>query len=347
MNLVVNFLYTRMPLLALALALGVAQGQPRAHQAKAACQVALTKPSLALQIHPPSSANKPTYLLLPGVNRSALLTDPESQALFADGSGVVAMNFKAHPFSLAELPADESPAFLDQPVTLKSLAQEIEQVRDRLKTEYGIRNVIPVSLSFSGAVSPYLSGFPLVIEVVPMTSTAAFNPTLESFRKLWSLNPFLGRSVIDQAYRSTWSPQVDRITAEFNLPTVRRAQMIEGYMALTHATEGAAWDDTPLDKKVTRFFVLGINESASLFKHQVTTILRLLSEGHDVHLVLIQEAGHLLFAEQPATYAKVLQNIGRAKTAKPTVLILTPSTGEETRLNGEPALDYLRKLSES
>ena len=343
----VKFLYNAVPLLGLSLTVGIAQGKPRNRDSQAACQIALTKPSLALQIHPPTSRDKPTYLLLPGVNRSALLTDPESQALFADGSGVVAMNFQAQPFSLAELPADKSPAFLNQPVTLESLAREVEQTHDLLKTEYGIKNVIPVSLSFSGAVSPYLKGFPVVIEVVPMTSTAAFNPTLESFRKLWSMNPFLGRSVIDQAYRSTWGPQVDSIASEFNLPTTRRAQMIDGYMALTHASEGANWEDVELDKKVKRFFVLGIDESPSLFKHQVTTILRLMNEGYDVHAIIVKEAGHMLFAEQPATYAKILQNIGRLKQAagQPSVLILTPSTGEETRLKGEAALAYLEKIS--
>ncbi len=311
------------------------------------CQQELLNKALALQIQLPTSPDKPTFLLLPGVNRSMLINDAAIKLLFADGSGVVTMNFKAQPFSIAELPEGQGPAFLKTPVTMASLAEEVSQMREHLEQKYGLKNIIPVSLSFSGAVSPHLKGFPLVVDVVPMTSMAAFNPDLERMRSLWNMNPFFGRGMIDQAYRSTWITQVAAISRDFKLPGARRTEMIEGYMSLSHAAEGASWDGVNIDKKITRIFVLAANENASLFKHQVATILRLVKEGYDVRTIIVQEAGHMLFSEQPQMYAHVLHAIAQAKDIKasPSVLLITPSTGALTPMSGALASEFLSKVS--
>jgi hypothetical protein len=48
-----------------------------------------------------------------------------------------------------------------------------------LKQQKKIQRGIPVSLSYSAAVSPFIQSVDLIIEVAPLTSSQAANPVLE------------------------------------------------------------------------------------------------------------------------------------------------------------------------
>ena len=122
-----------------------------------------------------------------------------TQNLIKRGFGVATFNFSTQPLSVAQLAEKEEPYFKSHDVSLKDLAEETAAIAGALKKQYGIDNVIPVSLSYSGAVSPFIKGYKLMIETVPMTSAAAENPQLEQYRQMLKAgevwNPVFGPGI--------------------------------------------------------------------------------------------------------------------------------------------------------
>ncbi len=145
----------------------------------------------------PPAAGKPTFLLMPGVNRGIVLKDPAVAGLIQAGAGVITFNYSVQPLSIAELPARERADL--EGVTLESLAAETLALAREIGRRHGIplQRVIPVSLSYSGAVSPVLKDFPVVIDMVPLTSFGAFNPQLaayySSLKAAEFFNPIFGQ----------------------------------------------------------------------------------------------------------------------------------------------------------
>ncbi|MFN7728081.1 MAG: hypothetical protein ACK5P7_02880 [Bdellovibrio sp.] len=308
---------------------------------------------LTVQSIQPATKNDPVLLMMPGVNRGLLATDPTVAMLAAQGFGVVVFHMSPQPLSVATLAKGERPAFRDQNLTLRDLAAEVEFLAARTKIQMGVENVIPVSLSYTGAVSPYLKGFPLVFETVPMTSAAATNPQLERYRQLLKsgelFNPIFGpgitRSMLDSAYKQQWTKQVEAMTEQFKLPAERRDDMIEGYTVLSRATEGFTWKDVKLPVETRRVFMLAGNESAPLLRHQLETFIGLLKTQQNAVAILILESGHVLPSEQPVAYSSALKMVTAGQLPfESGLVVIKPSTKEIQTFTGDAAHQMINKI---
>lgn len=261
---------------------------------------------------------KPTYLFLPGVNRSLSLDEAEARLVAEKGNGVISFDFSTQPLSVSKIGTGITPYFRDPltKITLSSLAEEVDLVAEQFKA-MGVKQIIPVSLSYSGAVTPYLQNYPLIIETAPMTSANAASPELAKYiktlRSYEPLNPVLGpiinRGLIDQAYRQNWNVQVTNITAAYNLPKEKREDMIEGYMTLSRAAEDFDWNQVEVAKKTNRAFIVGENEATELFRSQAETFLRLSRANKNVSFFVITNAGHIVPVDQPESYSLILEKI--------------------------------------
>lgn len=264
----------------------------------------------------PAAKGQPTFLLLPGVNRSFTLDEPAVALLGKLGNGVITFDFSTQPLSVVNLDKNTKPFFEKQKVTLEDLAQETDQLISSFRKR-GVENIVPVSLSFSGAVTPYLKGFPLIIETVPMTSSAATNPELagniQKLRSLEIFNPIFGpainRNLLDFGYRQQWSKQVDRIVDLYKLPEDKKRSMIEGYLSMSKAAEGFDWKNLEVPKETRRAFLVAENESPELLRNQLETFLRLSKSNKNVFLFMVKKSGHILPSDQPLAYAILLGNI--------------------------------------
>jgi len=291
---------------------------------------------------------KPTFLFLPGVNRALLLQEPAAQELIRGGYGVAAFHFSAQPLSIATLPAGMRPAFYDKDVTLASLAEEAMSVARGLESQYGLKRLIPVTLSYSGAVSLHLRGFPLVIDSVPLSSMAAFSPQLSMYYNWLKagelMNPIFGpgitRASLDQAYRLQWVPQVEAIAAQFKLPAARKAEMVDGYLRLSRATEGFEWSNKA--DRTQRVFLLAAKESPTLLRHQVEVVRERLSQGRAESVFVVQESGHVIPSDQPAAYTQILIAVAEGRS-QPGLTLVTPSSGEWKQLGTKDAVSYLER----
>ena len=258
---------------------------------------------------------RPMLLLMPGANRAFTLQDRGIKELVERGFGVATCNLSVQPFSLLSLKSGERPAFRDTDPQLQDFAAEVQFVAENLKAAHGLANVIPVSLSYSGAISPFLKGFPFVVETAPMTSTHAARPELgryyETLKAGTVFNPIFGpslmRSALDTAYRQTWAPQVEMIIEQFSLSRERTNDMIEGYVSMSRATEAFDWKDLRLSKNTRRAFIVGTKEQSSLLRHQIETFERVRAERADSLLFVIEGAEHLIPALQPISYAAVFE----------------------------------------
>lgn len=296
----------------------------------------------------PSDRQLPTLLLMPGVNRGLTLNDPAIKALVAKGFGVCVFHFSVQPMSVAGTPLKERLSFYDRGLDLKDLAAETEAVADHLRRQ-GLGFVVPVSLSYSGAVTPFLQRTPITIETAPMTSSAAANPQLEDYRRLLLraqiLNPIFGpaitRASLDASYRPNWVQQADRMIREFKLPVERKNDMIEGYMRLSRATEGFAWENQPLNAQVRRVFVVAGEESPTLLRHQLATFRQVLRLRRDAVLFMIEEAGHVVPADQPEAYATALHAVLTNRAPTGSVVVVTPSANGTKTYRGADAEKWL------
>lgn len=309
------------------------------------CELALSGTTVALEFHAPASPDQPTFLMIAGLVRPLHSSDEAHQRLVESGAGIISLNFSPQPFSLAggsERPVPDA--------TLELLRQEIGQVL-KLAESRGIKNIIPVPLSFGAAVAAPLSGFELIIDLVPLTSADAKTPQLQAFRSMleageW-FNPIFGkqntRDMIDQSYRSVWPGVIDLQIKKYGLPEERKAAMVEGGVRLSRAVEGFEWDKAQVDKAQRRVVVLAANESSSLLRHQKQTAARMLSEGYNIQVYLAEESGHDIFDDQPVTLVQILlDSVRNRDSSVPSLIKIKPSTGERTELTGRAAIAALK-----
>lgn len=288
-------------------------------------------------LHLPARDSAPTFLLLPGVNRGIVLADPIVAELAVRGMGVASFDFSVQPLSIQTLRDGER--FLNKKelknFDLKELSNEVELVREQLAKE-GATTVIPVSLSFSGALSPLLRGQELIIDIVPMTSWAATNSALASIYQNLKLaemfNPIFGpaitRATMDTTYRSKWQEQVEGITQQFALNPDRKNEMLEGYLALSRAVEGLEWNTRAMES-TPRIFILAANESRELMRDQLEIFKELIDQGARSKLVVVEESGHIIPSEYPAVVAGLLQASSQLLQTEPKqVLVVNPITRE-------------------
>lgn len=287
---------------------------------------------LSAQIVPPQNSLLPTFLFMPGVIRSSFVNEPALVDLIAKGFGVVTFNFSTQPLSLAHLSKGEKAYFEGKNITLQDLAFETESLAKILRSQHGISNIIPVSLSYSGAVSLYLKGFPVIIETAPMTSTAAANEQLEAFRKSviasQFFNPFFGEAIIratmDNAYRSTWGPQVSSMSKLYGF--TETAAMVEGYVSMSRASEGFSWLEAEHKIEGQRIFLIGENEESSLKRNQVDTFQKLKINGE---LIEVEKSGHIISTDQPKAFVEILTKIAVEKSS---ALVVNDLVGKKSSL---------------
>lgn len=269
---------------------------------------------LAVEIIRAKNPKLPTFLFLPGVNRGLLSNDESVEAITAKGFGAVTFNFSVQPISVSELDKKVRPAFMSKSFSLEELSTEVTALSAELKKNYGVKTVVPVSISYSSAVSSTLQEFPFIIDVVPMTSSAAVNPELEAYITTLKageiFNPIFGpsitRSVLDQAYYTKWRDQVDSIVDQFNLNTDHKSEMVEGYTVLSRAGERFEWDLKKTPKETRRVFMFARDDSEGLLKNQLQLFLKAMDATPNALAFIVNDSGHVLPDDQPAAYANIL-----------------------------------------
>lgn len=282
---------------------------------------------------------------MPGVNRGLMPSDPAVQILLKAGYGVSIFHFSAHPLSIAKSPEAVQPAFLSQKLTLATLARETESVAAMIKKVYPTENVIPVSLSYSGAVSAQLKGFPLIIETAPMTSDAAANPQLATYRKTLKageiFNPFFGpsinRNLLDSAYEKHWMETVNSLGQSMKLSQTQKERILEGYKSLSRAAEDANWDNFVLDKSTRRVFVIAENESKTLLVNQLETVKKAIQNRQDTFTFVIQQSGHVVPKDQPASYSVALALAAGLTNQQPGLAVIKPGDSNIQVIEGKAA----------
>lgn len=296
--------------------------------------------------------NKPVFLLLPGVNRSVLMNEKSVTEIKKRGFGVVVMNFSAQPFSVNLLPTGAKPFFKNKKFEIEDFVNEVESVIKYLKSEKKIGNIIPVSLSYTGAISPLISNTGQTIETAPMTSSKAVNPELESWISTLKagefFNPIFGpginRNLLDSAYRKQWAGQVDSITKQFNLNPNHRDNMIEGYTSMSRVVEGMEWKNIQLSKKIKRSFIIAENEGPELLRSQIETSLNLLQLGIPTVVYILKDSGHIIPVDQPEAYAAILAHVAKQDINTSGVVLVDPQNLKLNLISGSAAEKILEDL---
>lgn len=295
----------------------------------------------------------PTFLFLPGVNRGLLADDVALQILAKQGFGIVTMNFSTQPFSVNLLEQNEKAAFINNSFSLENLSTEITALSDELKKNFSVKTVIPVSISFSSAVSSTVQNFPFIIDAVPMTSSAAVNPDLEAYRAYLKggeiFNPIFGpaitRSLLDQAYFKKWGEQVDSIVEQFDLTKDRRSDMIEGYTVFSRASEGFVWDLKKTPKETRRVFLFARDDSETLLKDQLTLFLKSMDTTPNALAFIVNDSGHVLPVDQPQAYANILTYLVTTDIKNVSgIFEIQPNVTKPKFYQGEEAKKYIKEL---
>lgn len=308
---------------------------------------------VAFEFVKPNDPKMPTFLFLPGVNRGMIANDDALEALAQQGFGIVAMNFSVQPFSVDALGKNVRPAFRSKSFNLSELGQEADILAAQIKKTFQIQNIIPVSISYSAAVSSTLQNYPLIIDVVPMTSSAAVNPQLETYRatlkagEIWNpiFGPGITRSLLDQAYFSQWTSQVDAMISTFNLDTSKKSDMIEGYTVLSRAAEGFVWDISKTSKTTKRVFMLAHDDNSNLLKNQLELVSKMLQEGANVLAFVVNKSGHVMPADQPQAYAAIIASVATGTMKEATGIVeFEPGSSQVKAFKGVEAQKYIQNL---
>lgn len=311
---------------------------------------------VAVELVKPKNPKMPTFLFLPGVNRGLIANDDALEALAQQGFGIVAMNFSVQPFSVNALEKNVRPAFRAKSFNLTELGQEADTLAAQVKKTYQIQNIIPVSISYSSAVSSTLQNYPLIIDVVPMTSSAAVNPQLETYRatlkagEIWNpiFGPGITRSLLDQAYYSQWTSQVDAMISTFKLDASRKSDMVEGYTVLSRAAEGFEWDSSKTPKTTKRVFMLAHDDDSNLLKNQLELVSKLLQSNANVLAFVVNKSGHVMPADQPEAYASIIASVATGTMKDATGIVeFDPGSNKVKAFKGGEAQKYILNLINS
>ncbi len=298
----------------------------------------------------------PTFLFLPGVNRGLLASDEALVTLADQGYGIVTMNFSTQPFSVSALEKGVKPHFRTTTYKLDDLNTEVTALSDELKKNFNVKTIVPVSISFSSAVSSSLQNFPLIIDAVPMTSSAAVNPELEAYITYLKsgeiFNPIFGpgitRSLLDQAYAQKWSEQVDSMIETFELNKDRRADMIEGYSVFSRASERFVWDLKKTSAETRRVFIFAMDDSPTLLKDQLQLFLKAMDSNPNALAFLVKDSGHVVSSDQPEAYASILNYLLTTNVKSVNgIFEVKPGADKRKLYSGAEAKKYIKDIINS
>ncbi len=308
---------------------------------------------ISFQLIRATKATLPTFLFLPGVNRSLLADDEALQEIAHLGYGVATMNFSTQPFSINQLDKQEKPVFLKPNFKIEDLSLEVSALSNELKRNFGVKNIIHVSISYSAIVSSIIQDAQLIIDTSPMTSSAAVNPDLETYRAYLKsgeiFNPIYGpaitRSLLDQSYYKKWSDQVDDISKQFNLSEERKSDMISGYTVMSRLSEGFVWDFKKSVTSPKRVFIFARNDSALLLKDQLTLFSKILSNSQEALAFVVNDSGHIIPTDQPSAYVNILKYLLTAESRKVSGIFEVQPGNETPKLyKGAEAQTYIKSI---
>jgi hypothetical protein len=264
----------------------------------------------------------PVLLLAPGVNRGILNGDALITSLTKKGYGIVAMHFSTLPHSVSSLAPNQRPYFDNNDFGIEDYAFELEAVANWARQEFS-REVIPVSLSFSGAPSSLLSSFETIIDLAPMTSLRDARPNvglyLQTLRTANFFNPFASaviRSAMDQSYYTVWRPKTDSMIQGYGFERDLYSYILEGYMTSSRALEDFEWSVENTPEKTTRAFFLAENESDSLLSGQTDLLEEYFSKNKSTLCFFIRGADHAISFSHPETTANLIHLIVENKIKK-------------------------------
>lgn len=272
----------------------------------------------------PSENKLPVLLLGPGVNRGILGVDRMVSALLKRGYGYVALHFSTLPHSVAALGKDKTPFFDEEEFEMKDYAEEMESVGRWAEKEFG-REVIPVTLSFSGAPSSLLKGFKRIIDLAPMVSLKHGKPTLyyyyNNLRVANMFNPFgsaVIRAAMDQTYLPIWRPKAQQMVNGYNFDSELEDKILEGYMTSSRSLEGFEWEAKNTPDNTLRVFVFAEEEGESLLKGQVEVLKEFFKKNKKTGCFFVRGAEHAISFSHPVTTAKIIDRVvkGSNKTEK-------------------------------
>lgn len=313
---------------------------------------------LFVEVQKPTNPELPSFLLLPGVNRSWRSPDPFLTALKEAGYGYVSMSFSLQPFSISALGVSEVAYFQKKSnFSLQDLVDEVVFIEQHFSKHFNSR-LLPVTLSYSGLLGPKLP-FPVILNLAPLTSTAAGYPGFESQRQALLrseiFNPIFGPSLtrqsLDSAYRIYWSTTINTLISEFNLPLFKRSQMIEGQTQLSRLAEGLEWNQT---QGATHIFFIAGEESPSILKHQLETIAQIIEDKQKILTYFIPNSGHVIPVDQPTILLTALKQLTEFKnknanqqTSAEVCLVVTNEPDPKTwrGLTCEQALLWVKDLA--
>lgn len=266
-------------------------------------------------VHP----KKLTLILLPGVFRGLQKEDSIIKLLEDKKINFVAIHFSGHPKSIIQYKPIEKTIFAGgKGLTSEMLAHEVDAVVDQLKIE----KPIPVSLSYSSTVVPFLSSkkYSLVIETSPLGMFGEEDPESLQLQKTWAqwlqMWPYWGpiwvESAKNTAYRNHWAPiATQRIAADSEMNAADHTNnLTDGYMALARATEDFDLRKENFKTTAPRIWVLAANENSNRFQIQQEAItLSNKTKKQNVVPIIVPDAGHTIPIDQPDAYAQVLETI--------------------------------------
>jgi hypothetical protein len=280
---------------------------------------------------------QPTFFFLPGSNRAVRQQDLFMQNLTQQGVGWVALSFSRHPSSLAQ--TSNHRQVVSRDYSLQNLRQEVQLVKDFITTELRLSNVIPVTFSYSGILSPMFSSERFVFEMVPMTSMNAAAPGLASLRSSLEtaefFNPIFGpvitRRTLDATYRSVWNSSVLDLVRAGELRSELIDSATEGYVSLVRAAESVdlVRQDRMRTSNVRRAFLLAEGEGRELLEHQIERFNQIQLVEPASILVLVEKVGHLMMNEQPRFLAELMPFVlQKLQEGRGGVIVIDPTTGE-------------------
>ncbi len=263
------------------------------------------------------SQNENIYILAPGVNRGFLKNDALLKKLKSRGLNFVAFHFSTQPHSIIQ--KSESSLFHHMDVNYKTsdYLAEFKFIIEWAKNKFNLVP-IPVSLSFSGSVSSYLSDLDVVIDISPITSQRDAAAEVANYRDFLlqanMLNPykdFIVRNAMDYTYSLEWLPKTKDFISKNNISENYKDIILEGYLHSSRSLETFKW--TINDKIKKRIILIGQRESESLKKAQLKLVKSYLDKNIDITCFIVKNTGHAVPIESPSKTLMILSFINHNK----------------------------------
>jgi pimeloyl-ACP methyl ester carboxylesterase len=258
----------------------------------------------------------PVFIFLPGIYRGYFSEEKVLVSLRERQIPYVTLHFAEQPASVA-LTTKEAPDFSN--IKAQDLAEEVASLAQELK----IDQPLPVTLSYSGIVTQHLDPkrFPHVIETSPMgKDTDGLPANVVSFYEMWRAwvrsFPYVGEAWLRQTkniqMHEYWRPWAESYSDTY--PVLKdpeyKERAIQGYIALTNASEDFDLRAQDFTKGPTRFFILGEKEEPTRKSIQNEAIAKYSAQKKSSgDVFVIPNAGHIVSEDQPEAYIEVLLKI--------------------------------------